>query len=95
MHFVFIKKKLCKNAKWQKEASDIPSKSELLMFLYFTFIIFFLPGQILCINTHPAKRHHDIPLTSVEMTDTFCYFTRNVTLVTYFLLTKEDIRVYP
>ena len=41
---------------WQKEASDIPSKSELLMFLYFTQCAL-LPGQILCINTYPAKRY--------------------------------------
>ena len=39
---------------WQKEASDIPSKSELLMCLYFTHCALHL-GQILCINTHPAK----------------------------------------
>ena len=31
-------------------------------------------------------RWHDIPLTSVEMTDTFCSFIRNVTFVTCFLL---------
>ena len=30
---------------WQKEASDIPSKFELLMFLYFTQCAL-LPGQI-------------------------------------------------
>ena len=41
---------------WQKEASDIPSKSELLKFLYFTQCAL-LPGQILCINPHPAKRY--------------------------------------
>ena len=40
----------------QKEASDIPSKSELLMFSYFTQCAL-LPGQILYINTHPAKRY--------------------------------------
>ena len=40
---------------WQKEASDIPSKYELLMFSYFTKCAL-LPGQILCINNHPAKR---------------------------------------
>ena len=52
-----------------------------------------LPGQILCINTHPAKRYvrWDIMIVhclSVEMTDTFCSFTRNVTFVTCFLLPK-------
>ena len=41
---------------WQKEASDIPSKFELLMFSYFAYRTL-LPGQILCINTHPAKRY--------------------------------------
>ena len=41
---------------WQKEASDIPSHSELLMFSYFTYCALF-PGQILCIKTHPAKRN--------------------------------------
>ena len=41
---------------WQKEASDIPSKFELLMFSYFIYCAL-LPGQILCINTHPAKRY--------------------------------------
>ena len=39
---------------WQKEASDIPSKSELLMFAYFTKCALF-PGKILCTNTYPAK----------------------------------------
>ena len=57
------------------------------MFSYFTQCAL-LPGQILFINTHPAikeiclVRHHDIPLTSVEMTDIFCSFKRNVTFVT-------------
>ena len=42
--------------------SDIPSKSELLrlvMFSYFTYMqcVFILPGQILCINTHPPKKY--------------------------------------
>ena len=32
---------------WQKEASDIPSKSELLMFSYFTLCAL----QMLCINS--------------------------------------------
>ena len=41
---------------WQKEASDIPSKSELFMFSYFIECAL-LPGRILCINTHPAKRN--------------------------------------
>ena len=41
---------------WQKEASDIQSKSELLMFLYFTQCAL-LPGQILCLNTHPLERY--------------------------------------
>ena len=41
---------------WQKEASDIPSKSELLMFLHLTQYAL-LPDQILCINIHPAKRY--------------------------------------
>ena len=41
---------------WQKEASDIPSKSELLMFLYITQCAL-LPGQILCVSTHPAKKY--------------------------------------
>ena len=36
---------------WQKEASDIPSKSELWMCSYFTYCAL-LPGQVLCINTH-------------------------------------------
>ena len=40
---------------WQNEASDIPSKSELLTFSYFTKCAF-LSGQILCINTDRAKR---------------------------------------
>ena len=35
--------------------------------------------------------HHDIPLTSVQMTDTFCSFTRNVGFVTYYLLAHPDI----
>ena len=34
-------------------------------------------------------RRHDIPLTPVEMTDTLCSFTRNVTCVTCFLLPKK------
>ena len=39
---------------WQKEASDIiPSKSELIdVFIFYAL----LPGQIVCINTHPPKR---------------------------------------
>ena len=41
---------------WQKEASDIPSKAELLMFSYCSQCAL-LPGWILCINTHPAKRY--------------------------------------
>ena len=41
---------------WQKEANDIPSKFELWMFSYFACCIL-LPGQILCINTHPAKKY--------------------------------------
>ena len=41
---------------WQMEASDILSKSELLKFLHFTQCAL-LPGQILIINTHPAKRY--------------------------------------
>ena len=40
----------------RKQGGDIPPKSELLMFLYFTQYPL-LPGQILCINTHPAKRY--------------------------------------
>ena len=44
---------LSKGSKWH-----VPStcKSELLMFSYFTQCAL-LPGQILCINTHPAKRY--------------------------------------
>ena len=42
---------------WQKEASGIPLKSELLMFSYFTQCTF-LPDQILCINPH--IRHHEV-----------------------------------
>ena len=41
----------------QKEAIDIPSKSELLMFSIVPGHGALLPGQILCINTHPAKRY--------------------------------------
>ena len=41
---------------WQKEASDIPSKFELLMFSYFAYCTR-LPGQIVCINTRPAKKY--------------------------------------
>ena len=40
---------------WQKEASDLRSKSELLIFSYFTQCAP-LPGQILCINTHLLLR---------------------------------------
>ena len=40
----------------KKEASDIPSNSELFMFSYCTQCAL-LPGQILCTNTHPAKRY--------------------------------------
>ena len=47
---------ICAALLWQKEASDIPSKSELLMFLYFTKCAF-LAGQISSINPHPAKRY--------------------------------------
>ena len=32
-------------------------KSELLMFSYFTYYVHVLPGQVLCLNTHPAKRY--------------------------------------
>ena len=39
-----------------KEASDVSSKSELLTFSYFTKCAL-LRGQILCINSHPAKRY--------------------------------------
>ena len=46
-------------------------------------------------RSHPAPAtppfetsHHDIPLASVQMTDTFCSFIRNVTFVTCFLLPK-------
>ena len=55
--FRFINVPMDSNAAllWQKETSDIPSKFELLMFSYFTSCAL-LPGQILCINTHPAKR---------------------------------------
>ena len=44
-----------------------------------------------CVCIITAKRyvrHHYIPLMSVEMIDTFCFFTRNVTFVTCFLLPK-------
>ena len=40
----------------KKEASDIPSKSELLMILYFTQCAL-LPSQISCINAQPDKRY--------------------------------------
>ena len=46
----------CTALLWQKEASDIPSKSELLMFSYFTKCAL-LPGQMSCINTHPDERY--------------------------------------
>ena len=71
-----VNQQICKDNTallWQKEASDIPSKSELVMFLYFTRCAL-LPGQILCINAHPAKRYvsYDIrSLYSIEVSENF------------------------
>ena len=40
------------------------------------------------------SRHHDIALTSMYMTDTFCSFTRNVIFQSCFLLSKYRIAMY-
>ena len=42
---------------WQNEASDIPSKSELLMFLHYLVCSSSRPNWIQVIKTHPAKRY--------------------------------------
>ena len=49
-------------------------------FLISHYSVLFFRAKFYAFNTHPAKRyvgflrHHDIPLTLVEMTDTFCFF---------------------
>ena len=82
---------LAKGSKWHTGHVN-----ELLVFdfeiiFYLTSVLIFFQAKFYAfIDTHPAKRcyvkHHDIPLASEEMTDTFCSFTRNLTFVTCFLL---------
>ena len=55
--------------------------------------VLFFQSKFYALNAHPPKRyvmirHHDIPLMSVEMSDTFCFITKNITVVTWFLLKK-------
>ena len=73
---------------WQKEASDVPSKSELLMLSYFT-VCAFLPGQINVVHKHSSCYMLGKTWYSIDVTENdrhVLLFYKKSFLVTCYLL---------